>query len=135
MLRAVRCEHCGLKLLARRLEEHFLTCPCFPLGCPNNCGEQLKRSQWAAHTDPETGDCRLTRIECKICGESMLRTQLKSHENDPAVMRLHIHKMSQRQREHDHEMQQMKSTIENLTGIVSSLQHQLQRPEMFNAPD
>eukprot|EP01084_Bolivina_argentea_P116410 206847_1 len=79
-LQLVSCEHCSISILRRELNEHYDTCPEFPLQCFQCDEEHIARNHMALHISEV---CPITIISCDECKQGIKRKDKILHlENE-----------------------------------------------------
>lgn len=79
--REINCDYCREIVIKKNEQEHFGTCPKFPVPCTNNCDlKVIPREKLKVHI---RDDCPSTEVHCEYknlgCGEVFPRRSAKSH--------------------------------------------------------
>lgn len=68
-LRQCKCDHCEFSARYNEIAEHFDTCQEYPVPCPKDCEEQVRRKHLAAHKHKclmEETDCPFKCVGCYV---------------------------------------------------------------------
>lgn len=81
--RIVLCHHCQNYVSFNSVEEHYKSCPKYPLLCPNNCGLSIPSSDLPLHIEFQ---CDNAVVDCPFsvvgCSYMETRKEVKIHLND-----------------------------------------------------
>ncbi len=79
VLRQSKCEHCGFSARHDKITEHFDSCQEYPVQCPKNCEELVKRRHLAAHKHK----CLMEEVDCPFqcvgCYVQVKRKEFEEH--------------------------------------------------------
>ena len=132
LCRKYRCEHCGLQGTYHSItgecgefgpcelhgEGHYSECGSFPLTCPNQCSEIIKRRDVAAHRET----CPLEPVECPFsdtgCTETVARKDLDKHT---ATSDHHLILMTKAFKELKRSLEETRQEVKKLKQEVASM--------------
>ena len=80
--RKVVCSYCKEDVVAMEMDQHInVSCSKYPVDCPNNCGEKIRRADMEEHINSETGDCKKMPCPfgCPDTGEEHTKDQAAVH--------------------------------------------------------
>ena len=85
--RMTRCEHCCSTMEWKVQQDHYNTCPNYPVKCTYHCGETVARYKMADHVGHQ-GKCPNSLLDCKFknigCPFRGRRSDLVKHGKDDA---------------------------------------------------
>ena len=124
--RPFSCEYCNNyeSTYEDVTQNHWPTCVCHPVQCPNQCGAHLQRQDIERHIEIE---CPLTLVECEFrhcgCEAKVLRKTISDHLKDDIVT--HFSLLAENQRKQQAEIKEInkrqQDEIKGLTEEVDKL--------------
>ena len=91
--RLVLCQYCETEVMHKEItaKSHLDECECFPISCPNNCGqEKIQRWILADHQD----ECPLEPVKCPFfeagCTEMIFRKNVAAHKGSNTECHLEL---------------------------------------------
>ena len=100
---------------------HWQVCDCYPIQCPNRCGETPKRENLDSHLENR---CPLTIIQCDFqyagCEAKLARKDMQTHINDSLITHISMLAVSHRQQQRKNqelvqEVEELKEKVDRLT--------------------
>ena len=136
--RPFRCVHCGVyeSTFEDITKNHVFTCPCRPVSCPNDCGEELLSKDLDGHL---TNACSLQVIDCCFsyagCEAKVLRRDMEAHIGENIVTHMCLQGASHQQQllklnsqvsKLQRENEKLKRQVESLVNDQTSMELQSQ---------
>lgn len=112
--RIIQCKNCNIETPFISLNQHYTTCPKYPIECPQQCNTKVQRENINEHI---LNECPNTKVKCPYydmgceCMYAKKDTELHSKENYTNHLSYVCVNLNKKNEEFKHEIQQLHNKI------------------------